>query len=464
MDPLYFEQILIKLLFFNENVRDKVFPFLNVELFDKIENKNIVKKIINFHQKYQKFPNVKEMKIEIAIEKEEERAVQFLDIIETDISDYQDEFILDTIEKFFKEKLIFHEIVKSVEILKSKDDKDFSKLNNIPENIRSAIAFSFDTNIGMQPFTDNGKERLWDHLHKKDEVVPTGLKSLDEKIGGGFHKKSVSVLLGQGNIGKTLIACGITANAILRNKKVLYITLELTEEYITQRIIQNLLDINQFELKELKSDEFNKRYDNLNKRIGNLLTVKKYSPGINSTTIRMLLKELNLKNNFIPDLLIVDYLGELDSVEKGNNSNDTGKFKCQDLEGIAFDYDIPVVTPAQVNRGGYSKSSLDPTEVADSIGIFTETDLVIGITQTQEQYEANPSTYTLDIMKSRFSDRLQRVSIGVERSKMKIFTLDEIAQIYDENQSKENKNEMLKTLNAGKKEDIKIKLNNFYIK
>lgn len=452
MDPLFFEQVLIKLLFFNLDIQQKVFPFLTVDIFDKIENKNIVQRILDFYKKVSKFPNVSELKLDLI--EDEDQQKYFIEIIETDISEYDSKFLLEKIEEFFKKKLIFHEIVKATELLKG-DDLD--KLLVIPDNLRTAVAFSFDTNVGMNVFSENGKKRMYEHIHQKNEVISTKLPDLDKAIGGGFHKKSVSVLLGQGNIGKTLIACAMSANQLYLNKKILYITMELTEEYITQRIIQNLFNMNQYKLKELSEEEFNKEYDKYIDKFKDLLVVKKYSPGINCSHIRHLFKELEMKNNFRPDLLYVDYLGELDSIKEGKNSNDIGKYKCQELEGIAFDFDIPVVTPAQVNRGGYSTSSLDPTDVADSIGIFTETDLVIGITQTQEQYEGN--SYTLDIMKNRFGDKLQKVIIGVNRALMQIFTLDELKLISSGNDDKIGK--MTGLINMGekaKKEEKKNKI------
>ena len=423
-----------------------MFPFLTIDLFDKLENKSIVKCILKYFKEYDKIPTISDMKLEIV--KDEDGYTYFVEVINTDISEYNDEFLLDKIEEFFRKKLIFHDITKAVDYLKDNEDE---KLLSIPESIRTSIGFSFDTNVGMAVFTDEGEERMYNHLHTDDEQISTGLKELDVQIGGGFHKKSVSVLLGQGNIGKTLIACGIAANNILQNKKVLYITMELTEEYITQRILQNLFDLNQFEIKQLSREEFHRKYQELKERIGNLLIVKKYSPGINCSHIRHLLKECEMKIRFKPDILYVDYLGELDSVKEGNNSNDIGKYKCQELEGIAFDYDVPLITPAQVNRGGYSTSSLDPTDVADSIGIFTETDLVIGITQTQEQYEATPSTYTLDILKNRFGERLKRVSIGVERTKMRLFDLNDIdkMKIEDEKNKNNTTNELSSIIRTG---------------
>lgn len=442
MDPLFFEQVLIKLLFFNLDIQQKVFPFLTVDIFDKIENKNIVQRILDFYKKVTKFPNISELKLDLI--KDEDQQKYFIEIIETNISEYDSKFLLEKIEEFFKKKLIFHEIVKATELLK---DDDLNKLLVIPDNIRTSVAFSFDTNVGMNVFSENGKKRMYEHIHQKNEVISTKLPDLDRAIGGGFHKKSVSVLLGQGNIGKTLIACAMSANQLHLNKKILYITMELTEEYITQRIIQNLFNIDQYRLKELSEEEFNKEYDKCIDKFKDLLVVKKYSPGINCSHIRHLFKELEMKNNFRPDLLYVDYLGELDSIKEGNNSNDIGKYKCQELEGIAFDFDIPVVTPAQVNRGGYSTSSLDPTDVADSIGIFTETDLVIGITQTQEQYDGN--SYTLDIMKNRFGDKLQKVIVGVNRALMQIFTPDELKLMSSGNDDKIGK--MTGLINMGEK-------------
>ncbi len=447
MDPIFFEQVLIKLLFYNKNVQEKVFPFLTDDIFDKLENKNLVKTILGFFKKFEKFPNISELKMEMI--HNEELSKYFVEVIETDLSEYDDEFLLKKIEVFFKKKRVFHEITRAVECLK---DDNLDSLLSIPENFREAVAFTFDNSVGMSVFTEEGKTRMYNHLHEQHEYIPTGLETLDKEIGGGFHKKTVSILLGQGNIGKTLIACAIASLNIQQNKKVLYITMELNEEYITQRILQNIFDMTKEQMINLTKEQYNLAFDKQIKRIGNLLVVKKYSPGINCSHIRSLIKELDLKQKFVPDIIFVDYLGELDSIKEGNNSNDIGKYKCQELEGIAFDFDIPVVSPAQVNRGGYSTSNLDPTDVADSIGIFTETDLVIGITQTPEQYEAN--VYTLDIMKNRFGERLRKVNIGVDRSKMKLFKLSDIS-IMTEQDAKSKLSAMSSIVGAGVKENRK---------
>ncbi|MFW6272635.1 MAG: DnaB-like helicase C-terminal domain-containing protein [bacterium] len=333
--------------------------------------------------------------------------------------------MLDEIESFLKEKLAFNELSKGVELLK---DGKVDDLNSTSERIKEAISFSFDNEIGLDLFSDVGMETMYEHLHTVNSFVPTGIERLDDELNGGVHRQSVTVFLAESNMGKTLIKTAIAANMILQNKKVTYITFELSQEYIGERILKNIFDLSGNDLKKLSKEEFQEYYKKLCKKMKNLLIIKKYPAGTaNANHLKRLLKDLETKKKFKTDIIFLDYLGifAASKVSKTANSNDKGIAKCQELEALSDEFNLPIVTSAQANRSGYGSSSLDPTNIADAIGIFTETDVVIAVTQTEEQRELNPPLFTWQLLKNRFGINKNSFSVGVIYEHMRLINVDD---------------------------------------
>lgn len=450
MDTLFFEKVLVRYLLVDREIRDKVWPYLTPDIFDNFECQKIVQQIEEHNKKFKEFPNVKELKLAIENKDVHEEIEK---IVHLDISDYKREFLLDQIEQFVQTKLAYHELSDAVEKLQ---DGKLSDLNVTSDRIRLAVNFSFDTDIGLDLFSEAGAERMYEHLHSSEVTIPTGLKDFDRLIGGGLHRSSTLVYLAQSNMGKTLLKCSIAANLILQNYKVTFVTLELTEEYIGDRILKNIMDMEHDELVALPKDTFMRRYLKICERVNSLLVIKKYPSGsVNTNHLRNLLNEMEIKKKFITDVLIVDYLGILAAagVNKNSNSNDKGIAKVQELNGLAEEKNIPIISSAQANRSGYGSSVLDPTNIADSIGIFAEAYVVVGVTQTEEQRNLPTPIYLWRILKNRFGINLTDTTIGINYSKMRLINLD------DEQSEQENSSQNERQINEAA-EEIHFNLKN----
>ena len=412
---------MLKLILTDSKIRDKVFPYLDLKIFDNFGCKEIVKKIKQFESKYDSFPSFKDLKLFI----DKKDVYEELDNINNlDISDYKNEFVLDNVKEFIKGKLIFNYLALAHEKL---NDGNLDDIGPFADKLKEANSFSFDDNVGLDLFSDEGEQLMYEHLHSEDECIPTGILGFDEMIRGGLHRKSVTVFVAQSNLGKTLIKCAVAANMILNNQKVVYVTCELSEPYVGERILQNMFNVDRDRLGNLSREEFGRVYKKFKEKIKNNLIIKKYGAGkSNVNHLKMLFKELHDKKKFVPDILLLDYLGIFGAygATKNSNSNDIGKLKCQELEAFAYEYDVPVLTSAQSNRSGYGRSDIDPTHIADAIGIFTETDVVIGVTQTEELRELDPPQFTWLLLKNRFGLNLKQLQVGICYEKMKLYNLD----------------------------------------
>jgi replicative DNA helicase len=422
IDILYFEKILIRLLFDDKEIQDKILPFLTDDLFDQIETKQIVKSILSFVDEFAKFPTINDIKI--TLENKESYDI-FVSIFEIDMKEFTKENILKEIEDFFKKKMVFHEISNAVENLK--DDK-LEKVTDLPDKLRDAVSFSFKVDVGLDLM--EAEDEMFDYLHNKDMVVSTGIPYFDDMMEGGFHEKSLSLYLGETRIGKSLCFVGLASNIILKNKNVLYVTFELSKQKVSQRILSNLMSVNMNELKNLSKESFHLHYEDIKKQINKKLVVREYpTMSTNTNQIRNLLKELKNKMKFVPDVIFLDYIGIMlpNRQNKTDNSYHTLKRVCQEVRGLSTENEkLPIISGCQVNRTGIGSSNLDFTDVADSIGVATESDLIIGITQTEEQKDlGGKSVYSWSILKNRFGVDGLRCTVGVDKYHMKIYPVEQ---------------------------------------
>jgi replicative DNA helicase len=432
IDILYFEKILIRLLFDDKEVQDKILPFLAVELFDQLETKQIVKNILSFVDEFSTFPTINDIKI--SLENKESYDI-FVSIFEIDMKEFTKENILKEIEDFFKKKMVFHEISEAVENLK--DDK-LEKVTDLPDKLRDAVSFSFKTEVGIDLL--DAKDEMFDYLHNKDNIISTGIPYFDTMIEGGFHEKSLSILLGSTNSGKSMFKCGFAVNCLLKNKNVLYVTMELSKHKVSQRILSNLMNVNINELKNLTKENFYLHYEELKKQINQKLYIKEYpTMSANTNTIRNLLKELKNKAKFIPDIVFLDYIGIMqpNRQNKLDNTYQSLKRTCQEVRGLSMEYGMPFVTSSQTNREGVGSTALDLTDVADSFGVPTESDLMFAITQSEEQRDLEKPTFSLTILKNRYGVNGLRCTVGVDTFHMRIYPIEQPKK--EEKQTEEQK-------------------------
>lgn len=412
-----FEQVIIKTLYANPDVSSKVVPELDNSWFINTDHKYIVDAIIDYNTKYSEMPNVIEVK---RLLKDERTVNEFEKCLQIADSDVNTPYILDEIQNFVRKRLGSRVCMAYTEYCSSGKAK-----GSFADDMAYAESFSFDTKVGFSFFEE--PEMIFNNIITKEAVLPTGCKSLDEMIGGGLHPKSISEILASTNVGKTLIMCSITSALVLGGWKVLYISFEDSELKIGQRIMQNIFDVTQTELRSLNKEAYAKLWKRKTVGIGhNKLVIKEYSEGcINALALKALIQELKEKRGFVPDVLVIDYIGCMIPNGKPNPSeNDNSKLReiCAQVRSIGMEMNIPVLTAAQSNRGGYGKAELGLDDTADSFGQTMKADVIFGITQTPELKEAN--MYTVKLLKTRYGQpKSLVVTIGVDTEKQRIYDL-----------------------------------------
>lgn len=423
LDPKFFEDVLIKFMYVKENVRDRIYPHIKPELFDRHENRFIIENIFDHVGKYDKFPTVNETRLSLLKDKDGSASDHFKTIYNTDVRAFDNKFLLNELEEFFKQKMIQN---ICFDIMENVNSAKLDEIGSAPDRMREALAFSFDVNIGLNLFSEAARDRLFKTLHEKKYIIPTGIKLFDEMIDGGFHDKSLSLFLAETNMGKSLIMNSLSISNVFQNKKCLYISCELSEERTAERSLANLFDLESDQLKMLSQDKFNKKYSQfIDKFSDNYVIVEYPTKSINCNDLRNLLKELDLKLKFKPDIVYLDQIENLNPIHRAKSDNTYSEMKkvTQDVRGLATESGVPWVSAIQTNRDGMSSSEIDLTNVGDSIGFAQIADLVIAVTQTEELKAAGKMIWTL--LKNRFGPNKRKMTVCVNYEKMRITNDDD---------------------------------------
>ena len=414
MDELFFEKVIIKLLFTNTVVKDTVLPYLSPTLFEDFNSKEIIKTIEEYGEKYNKFPTVADMKLFIDTEIVYNNLLEYINI---DDSEYTPECLIDQIEEFIRGKLIHNTIVDTVGYLKDNNEEGVSAS---PDVLRDAICFSFKEPEGISVLEDF--DQFYDYLMNIDNVIPSNIKVLDDILNGGFHEKSISLFMGEPGMGKSLIMCSLASNFLLQNKNVLYISLELSKFKIAERINANLFDVPVNDLKMIPKSKMFEIWKECRKKVDSNLVVKEYSPyALTAGGIRNALKDLEGKKKFKPDVILIDYIGIMKSVfnRKGDNEYAELKRITQECRAIGIDFGIPIISAIQTNRDGFGKVDVGMGNISDSIGIVQGADVLISITQNDDFKKMGKYFWT--ILKNRFNvNTNQRMVVSVDYGKMRV--------------------------------------------
>lgn len=432
------ELTILKNLIFDENYPKKVLPFIQPEYFDNSSEKIIYEEITKYMVKYGKNITLEALSIECdnrrdLNESEYTNLKNELKSINAP-SKVDSQWLLDITEKWCKDKAIYNAIVESLEIVNGKS-KDKTR-DAIPTVLSEALSLSFDSNVGHD-YIDNYSER-YDFYHKKEERVPFDIDYLNTITKGGLPKKTLNVILAGTGVGKSLFMCHVASSSLLQGKNVLYITLEMAEEKIAERIDANLLDIPIQDLFTLSKDKYESKIIKLAQKTNGKLIIKEYPTGAAHTGhFKALLNELALKKSFSPDIIFVDYLNICASSRfKGNgsiNSYSYIKAIAEELRGLAVQYNVPILTATQTNRSGFGSSDIELTDTSESFGLPATADMMIALISTDELEEVNQ--IMVKQLKNRYNDptiNKKRV-IGVDRSKMRLLNLEDSAQdnLYD---------------------------------
>ena len=421
-------------LLLNEEYTRKVLPFLKNDYFTSNAEKTIHETIGDFVTKYNALPTKEALSIElqeVKINEEEfKETMELLDDISKDTEEYADlGWLLDSTEKFCQDKAIYNAVVESIGILdnqKSSQDKGL-----IPEILSDALSVSFDPHVGHD-YLDDSDDRF-EFYHRVEEKIPFDLEYFNKITKGGLPQKSLNICLAGTGVGKSLFMCHVASACLSQNQNVLYITLEMAEEKIAERIDANMLDIAVDDLHALSKDMYDRKIENLRKTTKGKLIVKEYpTASANVNHFRALLNELNLKRSFVPDIIFVDYLNICTSsrIRTGANVNSYTYIKsiAEELRGLAVENKIPIVSATQTTRSGYSNTDVGLEDTSESFGLPATADLMFAIISTEQMEELGQ--IMVKQLKNRYNDPTvnRKFIVGIDRAKMRLFDVDQAAQ------------------------------------
>jgi replicative DNA helicase len=423
--------ILRNLLFNNEYCR-KVLPFIKTEYFENLHEKVVFEEICKFIVAYEELATKEVLLIEA-----EKRTDITEDTYKT-ICDYVSklddghadlEWVTDTTEKWCRDRAIYLALMESIKIADGQDEK--KNRDAIPSILQEALAVGFDNNVGHDYLNDF--EKRYDFYHKKQEKIPFDLDYFNKITKGGIPNKTLNIALAGTGVGKSLFMCHVAASVLLQGKNVLYITLEMSEEKIAERIDANLLNINIKDIETLPKIMFESKVNAIAKKTQGTLIIKEYpTASAHSGHFRALLNELQLKKSFRPDIIFIDYLNICASSRyKGNlsvNSYSYIKSIAEELRGLAVEMNVPIFSATQTTRSGSTNSDPDLTDTSESFGLPATADLMFALISTEEL--EGLGQIMVKQLKNRYNDPTanKRFVIGIDRSKMRLYDVEQNAQ------------------------------------
>ena len=422
------EQTVLRNLLVNEPFMRRVLPFIRPEYFEGVYA-NLFKEVAKFVAKYNKLPTAEAFKIELdenqnMSDEHYRHAVEIMpEIFKKEEID--DEWLYDKTEKWCQDRALFNAVMESISIIDGKHP-DLSK-NALPDILTKALSISFDTNIGHD-YLENVTER-YDFYHCQEEKVPFDLELFNSITKGGLSNKSLNIALAGTGVGKSLFMCHVAAGALNAGKNALYITMEMSEERIAERIDANLLDIPIGEIDTLSRENFIERVSKLKTKTNGKLIVKEYPTGsANANHFRALLNELKLKKSFVPDIIFIDYLNICSSarIKMGGSTNSYTYIKAiaEELRGLAVEFNLPIVSATQTTRTGYSSSDPGLEDTSESFGLPATADLMFALV-SNEELDAQGQIMVKQL-KNRYNDpnANKRFVVGIDRAKMRLYDVD----------------------------------------
>ena len=427
------EQTILRNLLTNEPYMRKVVPFLKKEYFEGVYQ-HIFTEVTKFVTKYNKLPTLEAFKIEIdqSDRISDQMYTHAIDIL-PNIFERKDEnmqWLLDTTEKWCQDRAVYRAIMESISIIDGKHEK-LTK-NALPDILQNALAVSFDTNIGHD-YLENVDER-YAFYHEQEERIPFDLDYFNRITKGGLPNKTLNIALAGTGVGKSLFMCHVAASALSQGRNVLYITMEMAEERIAERIDANLLNVPIDQLENMSQSMFKDRVRGIAERTNGKLIIKEYPTGqAHSGHFRALLMELKLKKKFVPELIFIDYLNicassRMKSMGGAINSYTYIKAIAEEIRGLAVEFDVPIVSATQTTRSGYGNSDPGLEDTSESFGLPATADLMFALISNDEL--SSLGQIMVKQLKNRYNDPNvdKRFVVGVDRSKMKLYDVDETQQ------------------------------------
>jgi hypothetical protein len=426
------EKTIFSNLLYNEEYVRKVLPFIKEEYFSDTKDKIVFNLISDYVTKYNALPTKEAMIIDLSNKSglSEETFKETKESIESlEIDGSAKEWLIDQTETFCQERAIYNGIMSSIQILDDKTGK--TSKGSIPKILSDALGVSFDTQIGHD-FIEDFQERF-EFYHKKEVRIPFDLDYFNKITNGGLPRKTINVALAGTGVGKSLFMCHCAAANLLGGLNVLYITLEMAEERIAERIDANLLDVTLDDLKVLPKDVYDKKIEKIKQKAIGKLIIKEYPTSCaGSANFRHLLNELKLKKNFIADIIYIDYLNICSSsrIRNGANVNSYTYIKsiAEEIRGLAVEFNVPIVSATQTTRSGYSSSDLGLEDTSESFGLPATADFMFGLSTSEKLEELGQ--IMVKQLKNRYSDvgNSRRFVLGIDRSKMRLINIKDPEQ------------------------------------
>ena len=425
------ENTIIKNLIQNDTYTRKVIPFIKSEYFTESSEKLIFEEISNYFDKYTKSPTVEALLINLdnvtskgdAIVKSSKQLVENIKADDTPL-----DWLIDETEKWCKDRAIYIAVMDSIEVL---DEKSKRSTGEIPDLLKAALSVSFDTHIGHDQLED--ADERFEFYNTEEEKMPFDLEYFNKITKGGLPNKTLNICLAGTGVGKSLFMCHMASNCLLMGKNVLYITMEMSEERIAERIDANTMNVPMKELPDVSKKEYDKKIQRIKNKTKGKLIVKEYpTAAAHVGHFRHLLQELNIKKDFRPDIIFIDYLNICASHRirpgSGANSYTLVKSIAEELRGLAVEHDVPMVSATQTTRSGYGSTDIGLEDTSESFGLPATADLMFALITSDELEDLDQ--LVVKQLKNRYNDPtiFKRFVIGVDRSRMKLYDVEQEAQ------------------------------------
>jgi hypothetical protein len=427
------EKTILKNLLSNEDFCRKVLPFIKEDYFSG-EDKLLFSQINQFILDYNQRPTIEALSIDIdalrGISEDEAKACKSA-LASFDFSEKSnEEWLLNTTEEFCQEKAIYQAMMKAIEIMNDKNGT--LQKGAIPSLLTDALSVSFDPNIGHDYF-ENADQRF-DFYHRVEERIPFDLEFFNKITKNGLPKKTLNIALAGTGVGKSLFMCHCAAANISAGHNVLYITMEMSEEKIAERIDANLLNVDIADLEKMSKDMYDKKIESAKAKAHGKLIIKEYpTASASANHFRNLLNELRLKRSFVPDIIYIDYLNICSSsrIKAGGNVNSYTYIKsiAEELRGLAVEFNVPLVSATQTTRSGYASSDVELTDTSESFGLPATADLMFALISNETLEQLNQ--IQVKQLKNRYNDPTsnKRFVVGIDRAKMRLYDVEDAAQV-----------------------------------
>ena len=425
------ENTIIKNLIQNDTYTRKVIPFIKSEYFTESSERLVFEEISNYFDKYTKSPTVEALLINLdnvtskgdAIVKSSKQLVENIKADDTPL-----DWLIDETEKWCKDRAIYIAVMDSIEVL---DEKSKRSTGEIPDLLKDALSVSFDTHIGHDQLED--ADERFEFYNTEEEKMPFDLEYFNKITKGGLPNKTLNICLAGTGVGKSLFMCHMASNCLLMGKNVLYITMEMSEERIAERIDANTMNVPMKELPDVSKKEYDKKIQRIKNKTKGKLIVKEYpTAAAHVGHFRHLLQELNIKKDFRPDIIFIDYLNICASHRirpgSGANSYTLVKSIAEELRGLAVEHDVPMVSATQTTRSGYGSTDIGLEDTSESFGLPATADLMFALITSDELEDLDQ--LVVKQLKNRYNDPtiFKRFVIGVDRSRMKLYDVEQEAQ------------------------------------